>query len=352
MDRRGQPRDRPPTRSSSSASTAACSPATSRSTAWSRPFDTIYSTASRPITARPVPAGDRRALFHDNAVRLYRLRRGAEPGGSIPATSGAPMDVTSLAFEPITGLPRGSARHAQPGRPDRGAARAHRALSTAPPRLHRGHPRAGARPRRARPRARCAAARTCGPLHGIPYAAKDLYDVRACATTAGTRLLAGNVAREDCAAVRRLAAAGMVLLGKTLHGAVRLRRRRHQPRPRHAAQPVAPVPARPRRLVAAARRVAVAAGLVPMALGTDTGGSVRHPRRALRHRGAQDHGRARQPRRRLPAELDARHASGPLTRSVEDAALVYQALQGADSADETTVGVAAHDALARPQGAA
>ena len=54
-----------------------------------------------------------------------------------------------------------------------------------------------------------------GPLHGIPYAAKDLFDVRGVATTAGTRLLAGNVAKEDAAVVRRLAGAGMVLVGKT-----------------------------------------------------------------------------------------------------------------------------------------
>src|SRR2546423_10076705 len=54
-----------------------------------------------------------------------------------------------------------------------------------------------------------------GPLHGIPYAVKDLYDVTGVATTAGTRLLANNVATRDCAAVRRLAAAGMVVLGKT-----------------------------------------------------------------------------------------------------------------------------------------
>ena len=54
-----------------------------------------------------------------------------------------------------------------------------------------------------------------GPLHGIPYAAKDLYDVAGQATTAGTRWLEDNIAPADCAVVRRLSAAGMVLLGKT-----------------------------------------------------------------------------------------------------------------------------------------
>lgn len=50
------------------------------------PFDVIYS-GFKTIT-RDLSAGDRQRLFHDNAVRLYRVRRGAEPGGSIPATSG------------------------------------------------------------------------------------------------------------------------------------------------------------------------------------------------------------------------------------------------------------------------
>ena len=54
-----------------------------------------------------------------------------------------------------------------------------------------------------------------GLLHGIPYAVKDLYDVRGLATTAGTHLLEDNIATNDCTAVARLDAAGMVLLGKT-----------------------------------------------------------------------------------------------------------------------------------------
>ena len=47
-----------------------------------------------------------------------------------------------------------------------------------------------------------------GPLHSIPYAVKDLYDVKGCATTGGTHLLENNVAQSDCAAVNRLALAG------------------------------------------------------------------------------------------------------------------------------------------------
>src|SRR3954470_12726714 len=54
-----------------------------------------------------------------------------------------------------------------------------------------------------------------GPLHGIPYAAKDLFDVKGMPTMAGTHLLADNIAAQDATVVRQLAAAGMVLLGKT-----------------------------------------------------------------------------------------------------------------------------------------
>lgn len=54
-----------------------------------------------------------------------------------------------------------------------------------------------------------------GPLHGIPYAAKDLFDVQGLPTMAGTRLLANRIARQDSTVVQKLDSAGMVLLGKT-----------------------------------------------------------------------------------------------------------------------------------------
>src|SRR6478672_3668927 len=54
-----------------------------------------------------------------------------------------------------------------------------------------------------------------GVLHGIPYAAKDLFDVKGMPTMAGTHLLADNIAAQDATVVRKLAAAGMALLGKT-----------------------------------------------------------------------------------------------------------------------------------------
>jgi aspartyl-tRNA(Asn)/glutamyl-tRNA(Gln) amidotransferase subunit A len=182
-----------------------------------------------------------------------------------------------------------------------------------------------------------------GPLHGIPYAAKDLYDVKGLPTTAGTRLLAGNVAREDCAVVHRLAAAGMVLTGKTYtvqfaFGGVGINHDQGTPH-----NPWSPTPHAPGGS-SSGTAVAVAAGLVPMGLGSDTGGSVRVPAGLCGVVGLKTTvGRvSRAGVYPLSWTLDS---VGPLTRSVEDAALVYQVLQGVDLRDETTVGIPPQDAL-------
>jgi len=184
-----------------------------------------------------------------------------------------------------------------------------------------------------------------GPLHGVPYAAKDLFDVKGMATTAGTRLLAGNVAREDSAVVRKLGAAGMVLLGKTYtvqfaYGAVGINHDQGTPH-----NPWHPTPHAPGGS-SSGSAVAVAAGLAPMALGSDTGGSVRVPAALCGIVGLKTTvGRiSRAGVYPLAWTLDS---VGPLTRTVEDAALVYQALQGADLRDDTTVGVTPHEVLRR-----
>jgi aspartyl-tRNA(Asn)/glutamyl-tRNA(Gln) amidotransferase subunit A len=109
-----------------------------------------------------------------------------------------------------------------------------------------------------------------GPLHGIPYAVKDLYDVKGLATTAGTRLRAANIASEDATAVRRLAAAGMVLVGKThtvqfAFGGVGVNHDHGTPHNPWSATPMAPGGS------SSGSGVAAGAGIVPAALGSDTG---------------------------------------------------------------------------------
>jgi len=59
------------------------------------------------------------------------------------------------------------------------------------------------------------AGRDAGVLHGIPYAAKDLFDVKGMPTAAGSKLLENNIAAQDCRAVRSLSRAGMIFTGKT-----------------------------------------------------------------------------------------------------------------------------------------
>ena len=182
-----------------------------------------------------------------------------------------------------------------------------------------------------------------GALHGVPYAVKDLYDVKGVPTTAGTHLLANNVAAADCWSVRRLSAAGMVLLGKTYtvqfaFGGVGINHDHGTPHNPWSSTASAPGGS------SSGSGVAVGAGLTPMALGTDTGGSVRIPAALCGTVGLKTTvGRiGRSGVYPLSWTLDS---VGPLTRSVEDAALVYQALQGVDWADETTLGVPPHDVL-------
>jgi aspartyl-tRNA(Asn)/glutamyl-tRNA(Gln) amidotransferase subunit A len=182
-----------------------------------------------------------------------------------------------------------------------------------------------------------------GILHGIPYAAKDLFDVTGAPTTAGTHLLAHNVAAQDATVVRKLTAAGMVLLGKThtvqfAYGAAGINHDHGTPHNPWHSVPHAPGGS------SSGSAVAVAAGLAPMALGTDTGGSVRVPAALCGIVGLKTTvGRiSRAGVYPLSWTLDS---VGPITRSVEDAALVYQAMQGTDTRDESTAGVGSHDTL-------
>ena len=180
-----------------------------------------------------------------------------------------------------------------------------------------------------------------GPLHGIPYVAKDLYDVAGLPTTAGTRLLADNVADADCTVVERLTRAGMVLLGKTItvqfaYGGAGINSDHGTPHNPWHPEPHLPGGS------SSGTGVAVAAGMAPMGLGSDTGGSVRIPASMCGVTGLKTTvGRiSRAGIYPLSASLDS---VGPLTRDAADAAIVYEAMQGHDPADSTTRGQTPHD---------
>ena len=171
--------------------------------------------------------------------------------------------------------------------------------------------------------------------------AKDLYEVAGLPTTAGTRLLAGNVADRDCTVVEKLTRSGMVLLGKTItvqfaYGGAGVNTDQGTPH-----NPWHPDPHLPGGS-SSGTGVAVAAGMAPMGLGTDTGGSVRIPASMCGITGLKTTvGRVSlagvYP---LSRSLDS---AGPLTRDAADAALVYEAMQGPDPADPATRGQAPHD---------
>lgn len=174
-----------------------------------------------------------------------------------------------------------------------------------------------------------------GPLHGIPVAVKDIFDCAGQATEAGSAALTGRIPGISANAVRRLEAAGMIVLGKT-----------------HMVEfafggwgtnPVKGTPWNPWDLEthrvpggsSSGSAVAVAAGLAPAALGTDTGGSVRTPACWCGVIGLKTSlgliGRSG-----VVPLCPTHDTVGPLTRSVRDAALLLDALAGADPDDPAT----------------
>jgi aspartyl-tRNA(Asn)/glutamyl-tRNA(Gln) amidotransferase subunit A len=114
-----------------------------------------------------------------------------------------------------------------------------------------------------------------GPLHGIPVAVKDFVDTAGLRTTMGSRHFADHVPAHDAACVRRLREAGAIVVGKTVTHEFA-----YGPTGDQSAHGPARNPYRPTAMSggsSAGSAVAVAAGIVPLAIGTDTGGSVRIP---------------------------------------------------------------------------
>lgn len=187
------------------------------------------------------------------------------------------------------------------------------------------------------------AGKDLGVLHGIPYAAKDLFDVKRLPTKAGAKLLERNIASKDAEVISRLSQAGMILLGKTnmvqfAYSGVGINHDHGTPHNPWSRDHYLPGGS------SSGSGVAVAAGMVPMALGTDTGGSVRVPASlcgtvGLKTTVGQVSRAGVYP---LSWTLDS---VGCLTRSVEDAATVYQCVQGADINDDITLGRTPHDVL-------
>lgn len=185
-----------------------------------------------------------------------------------------------------------------------------------------------------------------GPLHGIPIALKDNMDTAGVRTTAASAVFADRVPSEDAEVVRRLENAGTVFLGKlNLHefafggGAISYYGPMRNPW----------APDRVAGGSSGGSGIAVAAGFCYGALGTDTGGSIRDPAANCGIVGLKPtYGRVSN-RNVIPLCWSLDHV-GPMTRTVEDAALLLQPLAGYDPLDPSSVDAPVPDyaaALAR-----
>ncbi|HEV8438301.1 MAG TPA: amidase [Methylomirabilota bacterium] len=187
-----------------------------------------------------------------------------------------------------------------------------------------------ARQQASRAESAIAAARPRGPLHGIPFALKDIYDTKGILTSAHSRIFIDRIPDADATATTRLYDAGAVLLGKLATHEMA-----------HAG-PSFDLPWPPARNPwnlshftggsSSGSGAAVAAGLVPVALGSDTGGSIRGPASLCGVVGLMPTFGLVSRAGVITNSYTFDHC-GPLCRTVEDCALVLEALAGHDPND-------------------
>jgi aspartyl-tRNA(Asn)/glutamyl-tRNA(Gln) amidotransferase subunit A len=191
------------------------------------------------------------------------------------------------------------------------------------------------------------AGRDRGPLHGIPYALKDIYDTAGIRTTCHSKLRVDHVPAADSVVAAKLAQAGGVLLGKPATHEFAI------------GGPSFDLPFPPSRNPwnpahvtggsSSGSATAIAARMVRMAMGSDTGGSIRGPAAWCGLVGIKPtYGRVSR-RGVFPLSWTLDHC-GPLSRDVEDSAITLQVLAGHDPEDAASADVPVPDYRAQLQG--
>jgi aspartyl-tRNA(Asn)/glutamyl-tRNA(Gln) amidotransferase subunit A len=179
-----------------------------------------------------------------------------------------------------------------------------------------------------------------GPLHGVPIALKDLFDTAGIETAGGAKVYAGRVPARDSTVAAALAGAGAVLLGKLNTHELAFGATTTNPHTGATRNPwnLERVPGGS----SGGSGAAIAAGLAAATMGTDTGGSVRIPASLCGCVGLKPtYGRVSKAGV-MPLSFVFDHP-GPLTHTVEDAAIVLDAIAGYDPADPATVPVPVPD---------
>ncbi|WP_121721542.1 amidase [Streptomyces sp. E2N171] len=180
-----------------------------------------------------------------------------------------------------------------------------------------------------------------GPLHGIPAGLKDVIDVVGVSTTASSRTRAGHRAASDSTVAESLRAAGAILIGKThthefAYGLTTPQTNNAWDQERIAGGS------------SGGSAVAVASGAATFALGTDTGGSIRVPATLNGVVGLKPtYGLV--PRHGVTSLSWSLDHVGPITRTVDDAALVLTAIAGHDPRDPASVAVPGADYRPSPE---